>query len=316
MWTMRSDVRLYAGGGAVERAETRGGDHLRRRGRRPSAGAERRPAGRHDPARRRMPSSSATSCCPVKTGDAWITAPQRCARHGALPGPASASSRRTRRCWRACDRRIRPPRCGPRRARITGTSATSSSPANQDGFGDIIQLGDGSSAQNSLAQVPHHIVLNHVYVHGDPLFGQKRGIALNAAHVTISDSYISDCKASGRTRRRSAAGTVRDPSRSRTTTSRPPARTCCSAAADPAIAESRRGRRDRSPQLLLAADVVAAADRGDAAGRDRRGRGRRLAARRYLRLSRDRPPRRRTGHDRAVDRLDRSARRRPAAPAP
>jgi hypothetical protein len=68
---------------------------------------------------------------------------------------------------------------------------------NQGGMGDIIQLGDGSSAQNSLSQVPHHIVLRHVYVHGDPLVGQKRGIALNAAHVTIRDSHISDCKGIG-----------------------------------------------------------------------------------------------------------------------
>ncbi len=66
--------------------------------------------------------------------------------------------------------------------------------ANQGSFGDVIQLGDGSSAQNSLSLVPHHLVLRHVYVHGDPLFGQKRGIALNAAHVTIADSYVAECK--------------------------------------------------------------------------------------------------------------------------
>ena len=40
-------------------------------------------------------------------------------------------------------------------------------------------------------------MLNHVYVHGDPHLGQKRGIALNAATVTISDSYVSDCKGVG-----------------------------------------------------------------------------------------------------------------------
>ena len=65
------------------------------------------------------------------------------------------------------------------------------------GSGDLIQIGDGSSAQNSLALVPHHIVLNHVYVHGDRYVGQKRGIALNAASVTISDSYIAECKGIG-----------------------------------------------------------------------------------------------------------------------
>ena len=57
-----------------------------------------------------------------------------------------------------------------------------------------MQIGDGSSAQNAPELVPHHIVLNQVYVHGDPVIGQKRCIALNAADVTISDSYVSDCK--------------------------------------------------------------------------------------------------------------------------
>jgi len=69
--------------------------------------------------------------------------------------------------------------------------------ANQNGYGDIIQIGDGSSAQNTLPEVPHDIVLSHLYVHGDPLQGQKRCIALNAAAVSISDSYISDCKGVG-----------------------------------------------------------------------------------------------------------------------
>ncbi|HET7217096.1 MAG TPA: PKD domain-containing protein [Vicinamibacterales bacterium] len=69
--------------------------------------------------------------------------------------------------------------------------------ANQNGLGDILQLGDGSSAQTSLDMVPHHITLQHVFVHGDPLLGQKRGIALNASDVTIRDSHISDCKGVG-----------------------------------------------------------------------------------------------------------------------
>jgi PKD repeat protein len=69
--------------------------------------------------------------------------------------------------------------------------------ANQNGVGDILQIGDGSTAQNSLDMVPHDITLQHVFVHGDALVGQKRGIALNAAHVTIRDSHIADCKGVG-----------------------------------------------------------------------------------------------------------------------
>ena len=69
--------------------------------------------------------------------------------------------------------------------------------ANPWGQGDIIQLGDGSTAQNSLSLVPHDIILSHLYVHGDSAVGQKRGIALNAASVSIVDSHISDCKGVG-----------------------------------------------------------------------------------------------------------------------
>ena len=69
--------------------------------------------------------------------------------------------------------------------------------ANHDGYGDILQIGDGSAAQKTLASVPHHIVLSHLYIHGDRLVGQKRCVALNAAHVTIRDSYIADCKGVG-----------------------------------------------------------------------------------------------------------------------
>lgn len=69
--------------------------------------------------------------------------------------------------------------------------------ANQAGAGDIITLGDGSSAQRSLAQVPTRLVIDRCYVHGDPVVGQKRGIALNSGDTTISNSYIADIKLKG-----------------------------------------------------------------------------------------------------------------------
>jgi hypothetical protein len=68
---------------------------------------------------------------------------------------------------------------------------------NRLGIGDLIQLGDGSRNQTSLSQVPHDIVLDRVYVHGSPEYGQKRCISLNARAVTIRNSYVSDCKGVG-----------------------------------------------------------------------------------------------------------------------
>src|SRR5207244_4259648 len=69
--------------------------------------------------------------------------------------------------------------------------------ANAGGFGDIITLGDGSSAQTSLSQVPHDLAVDRCYIHGDPSVGQKRGIALNSASTSITGSHIADIMAVG-----------------------------------------------------------------------------------------------------------------------
>ena len=68
--------------------------------------------------------------------------------------------------------------------------------ANVNGTGDIIVLG-ASSAQTQLSQVPQNLIFDRVYVHGDPVLGQKRGIALNSGATHIINSYISDIKAVG-----------------------------------------------------------------------------------------------------------------------
>jgi hypothetical protein len=62
------------------------------------------------------------------------------------------------------------------------------------GGNDLVLLGDGSGAQSQLSQVPHDLVVDRVYIHGDATNGQKRGIALNSASTTITGSYISDIK--------------------------------------------------------------------------------------------------------------------------
>lgn len=69
--------------------------------------------------------------------------------------------------------------------------------ANYKGYGDIIDFGQGDSTQTLLSQVPYALVVDRVYVHGDPIMGQKRGIALHSRDTTIVNSYIADCKAVG-----------------------------------------------------------------------------------------------------------------------
>jgi PKD repeat protein len=133
---------------------------------------------------------------PMKAGDAWITL-----RSAAPDTVLPAFGVRIRPSHAPLLARVRSPNAFPALRTKPGAHHWDirylEFPANQGGFGDIVRLGDGSSAQNSLDKVPHHIVLNHVYVHGDPHIGQKRGIALNAAAVTISDSHVSDCKGVG-----------------------------------------------------------------------------------------------------------------------
>jgi len=68
--------------------------------------------------------------------------------------------------------------------------------ANVRGSGDIIVLG-GSATQTQLAQMPHDLVFDRVYIHGDPAAGQKRGIALNSGRTEILNSYIADIKGVG-----------------------------------------------------------------------------------------------------------------------
>ena len=69
--------------------------------------------------------------------------------------------------------------------------------ANDRGTNDIILLGDGSTAQTDLQQVPFELVVDRCFIHGDPDLGQKRGIALNSAATTIINSYIADMKVVG-----------------------------------------------------------------------------------------------------------------------
>jgi hypothetical protein len=59
---------------------------------------------------------------------------------------------------------------------------------------NVITLGDGTE---SLAQQPRDIVFERCYIHGDPLAGSRRGIALNGRGISVLDSRLSDFKEVG-----------------------------------------------------------------------------------------------------------------------
>ena len=60
--------------------------------------------------------------------------------------------------------------------------------------GDIVVLGDASGTQSSSPGMPHDLVVDRCYIHGDRVRGQKRGIAMNGASIVVIGSHISDIK--------------------------------------------------------------------------------------------------------------------------
>jgi hypothetical protein len=75
--------------------------------------------------------------------------------------------------------------------RIVGVAFES----NVNGDGDVMTF--GSDAQTTLTAVPHHFELDRIIITGDAAVGQRRGIAVNAAHVSIVNSDIRDIKDAG-----------------------------------------------------------------------------------------------------------------------
>ncbi len=60
---------------------------------------------------------------------------------------------------------------------------------------DLVRLGD--SAQTSLDQVPHHLAIDRSYIHGFETQDVQRGIALNSAETSITNSYVSEVHGKG-----------------------------------------------------------------------------------------------------------------------
>lgn len=59
---------------------------------------------------------------------------------------------------------------------------------------DLVELGENDT---SAATLPNHIIFDRCYLHGDPVVGTRRGIAMNSAYTAVIDSYLSDFKAQG-----------------------------------------------------------------------------------------------------------------------
>jgi cellulose synthase/poly-beta-1,6-N-acetylglucosamine synthase-like glycosyltransferase len=58
----------------------------------------------------------------------------------------------------------------------------------------LVQFGDKEASADA---IPHHLIIDRCYLHGDARIGGRRGVALNARHAAVIDSYLSDFKEVG-----------------------------------------------------------------------------------------------------------------------
>ncbi len=61
----------------------------------------------------------------------------------------------------------------------------------------LVKLGDGGRDQDRPAVVAHHLILDRMYIHGDPSKNCFRCVALNAAHAAVVDSHLAEGHAQG-----------------------------------------------------------------------------------------------------------------------
>jgi len=59
---------------------------------------------------------------------------------------------------------------------------------------NLISLGNN---ETNVDDMPHHIVFERCYIHGDANLGGRRGVAMNSRHTAVIDSHISDFKEMG-----------------------------------------------------------------------------------------------------------------------
>jgi len=60
---------------------------------------------------------------------------------------------------------------------------------------NLVELGTGN--ERSIQDVPHGIRIERSYLHGDPVRGSRRGVALNGRDLAVVDSWLSDFQESG-----------------------------------------------------------------------------------------------------------------------
>jgi hypothetical protein len=130
---------------------------------------------------------------PRKEGSGWIVIAARAAvaslpRPGQHVGPSNAST--MPKLVAASNSVI----VTERRAHHYRFIGIEFSPAPGTFLRDLVQLGLNETAADD---VPHHIIFDRCYLHGDAQKGTRRGIAMNSRDTAVIDSYLSDFKEVG-----------------------------------------------------------------------------------------------------------------------
>ncbi len=130
---------------------------------------------------------------PEKTGQGWIVI-RTSAPDGDLPPPGTRvepSYARVMPKLEAASGSAIATMPGAQHYRFIGVEVR---PTEKTFLYNLIQLGSG---ETSVSELPHDIIFDRCYLHGDPAQGTRRGIAMNAASVAVIDSYLSDFKEVG-----------------------------------------------------------------------------------------------------------------------
>ena len=77
---------------------------------------------------------------------------------------------------------------------ITVSSASRSRRATVSTCRALLQIG---AEEGTAEALPHHLIVDRCYLHGDPRRGARRGVALNSRDSAVINSYLSDFKEVG-----------------------------------------------------------------------------------------------------------------------
>jgi biofilm PGA synthesis N-glycosyltransferase PgaC len=128
---------------------------------------------------------------PAKEGSNWIvisTASSSLPREGRRVSPADAAAMPK---LVAASEQVLETEPGAHHYRFVGLEMA---PQNGVFLQALVRLGDNDTEVNTL---PHHLVFDRCYLHGDPKLGARRGIAMNSRETAVIDSYLSDFKEVG-----------------------------------------------------------------------------------------------------------------------